>query len=50
MGFMANWNYESFIQKSLDKNWSKPLQFITDYLLDQADDPIFQSVLIQDLP
>lgn len=50
MNFMANWNYESFIQKSLDHNLNKPLQFIIEYLLNKTTDTLFKSVLIQDLP
>lgn len=39
MNFMANWNYQTFVQKSLDKKFNRPLLFIIDYLLDHTDDP-----------
>lgn len=31
--FLANWNQESFIQKSLDNNLNRPLLYLMDYLL-----------------
>ena len=50
MNFMANWNYETFIQWSLDNKFNRPLLFIIEFLLDHTDDPQFKNVLIQDLP
>lgn len=50
MSFMANWNYETFIQVSLDNNYIRPLFFILDYLLDHTDDAQFKHILIHDFP
>ena len=47
---MANWNHESFIQKSLDNNLNRPLLFLMDYLLNQDNKAVYKSILIQDLP
>lgn len=48
--FMANWNYETFIQKSLDNNLNRPLLFLMEHLLQHTDEAIFKTALIQDLP
>lgn len=50
MNFIANWNFETFVQKSLDNNLNRPLLFLMDHLLNQKDDPVFKNVLMQDLP
>lgn len=50
MSFMANWNYETFVQLSLDNNFIRPFVFILDYLLDHTDDAQFKHVLIHDFP
>lgn len=48
--FMANWNYETFIQKSLDNNLSRPLHFLMEHLLLNKDESIFKTILVHDLP
>lgn len=48
--FMANWNYETLIQKSLDNNLNRPLIFLMEHLLQQKDEAIFKTILIHDLP
>lgn len=50
MNFVANWNFETFVQKSLDHNLNRPLLFLMDYLLNERDDPQFKSILMQDFP
>lgn len=47
---MSNWNYESFIQKSLDHHLNRPLLFIMEHLLEEIDEPRFKGILVQDLP
>ena len=47
---MANWNYETFVQKSLDNNLNRPLLFLMEHLLQRTDEAIFKTALIQDLP
>ena len=39
MNFVANWNFETFIQKSLDNNLNRPLLYLMKYLLTERDDP-----------
>lgn len=33
MNFMANWNFETFVQKSLDNNLNRPLLFLIEHLI-----------------
>lgn len=47
---MTSWNFETFIQKSLDNNLNRPLLFLMDYLLMRKDEAIFKTVLVHDLP
>ena len=48
--FLANWNQETLIQKSLDNNLNRPLLYIMDYLLENKDEAIFKTILVHDLP
>jgi len=48
--FQSNWNYQSFIQKSLDNNLPRPLIFIMDFLLNKSDESRYKTVIMQDLP
>lgn len=50
MNLVANWNFETFVQKSLDNNLNRPLLFIIESLLLNRDDPMFKNIIIQDLP
>ena len=47
---MANWNYETLIQKSLDNNWNRPLIFLMEHLLNEKDESVFKTILVHDLP
>ena len=48
--FQLNLNYESFLQKSMDNNYSRALFFLLEFILENKNDIIFQEVIMADLP
>ena len=48
--FQVNLNYESYLQNCIDKNKSKGLFYVIDYMLETQYDPIFRNIIITDLP
>ena len=48
--FQLNLNYESFLQKSLDNNYSRALYFLLEFIFEKKNDIVFQDVIMADLP
>ena len=50
MNFQTGLNYQSFLQKGIDYNFTKPVFLIVDFLLEELDTIDYCDVFVQDLP